>query len=96
MYLLDNTQTNAISAGAYSAACFDAYKSVAEQNQMGLGQALAVLFTGPFGLIGVTGYKMGLRDAVKSICSNTFEETEAVYCVYSPTTCMKPKEKDSA
>lgn len=97
MHILDTMSTNQISGGLYSQTCYEAYKAIAEDNQMGFGQAAAVIFTGGLGLIGVVGYKIGLRDAAKSVCGkNVFDETEMVYCASHPKTCLKPEEKPKA
>lgn len=63
---------------------------------MGLGQVAAVIFTGGLRLIGVVGYKMGLRDAAKSVCGHAFDETEMVYCASHPKTCLKPEKNPKA
>lgn len=96
MHILNMTHTHQISGGLYSHTCYEAYKAIAEDNQMSLGQAAAIIFTGGLGLIGVVGYKMGLRDAAKSVCGNAFDETEMVYCASHPKTCLKPEEKQKA
>lgn len=96
MRTLNMTRAHRISGGLYSQTCYETYKAIAENNQMSFGQTATIIFTGGLGLIGVAGYKMGLRDAAKSVCGHAFDETEMVYCASHPKTCLKPEEKQKA
>lgn len=97
MRVINTSQTTHVSGGLYSQTCYETYKKIAEDNQTThVGQTILAIFTAGLGLIGTVGYKMGLRDAAKSMCGNAFDETEMIYCASHPKTCLKPEEKPKA
>lgn len=90
MHTLNFPQVNAICGGSYSEACYEAYKKVANDNY---DFSFHLMMSEHFGPSGSVTYTHGLQDAVKSVCGDSFEETEAVYCRNSPSNCLNYKYK---
>lgn len=90
MRTLNFTQVNIICGGSYSESCYETYKKVANDNY---AFSIHLMMSDNFGPSSAAAYSFGLKDAVESICGDSFEETEAAYCANNPSNCLTYKYK---
>jgi hypothetical protein len=85
MHTLNQAQINTICGGSYSEACYETYKKVVNDNH---DFSTYLLMSADFGPTSAAAYDFGLKNAVKSICGDSFKETQAAYCANHPSTCL--------
>lgn len=90
MHILNASQVNTISGGNNTDACYEAYKKVTNDNY---DFSIHLLTSDQFGVESAVAYKFGLKNAIESICGDSFEEVEAIYCANQPATCLNYKYK---